>query len=181
MGQEPPIQPPTTPPPAGTFASDATTSEGQPLAEWWKRLVAAIIDGLIISIPAYILMGVFSFGMKATPEFDPATGAIVGAGMIASMIGTGLVLFLLGIAYYVYFHGSTGQTLGKKAMKIKVVDEATGAVIGYGRAFLRWAVALGLTMLCYIPGIIDGLWPLFDKKRQSFHDKAVKSVVIDLA
>jgi len=80
----------------------------------------------------------------------------------------------------VYFHGSTGQTLGKKVMKIQVVDEVTGATIGYARAFLRWAVAIVLFMLCYIPGIIDGLWPLFDKKRQSFHDKAAKSLVIEV-
>ena len=42
------------------------------------------------------------------------------------------------IAYYTYFEGGpTGQTIGKKALNITVVDVG-GGPIGYGRGFLRY-------------------------------------------
>jgi uncharacterized RDD family membrane protein YckC len=65
-------------------------------------------------------------------------------------------------------------------MDIQVRDLATGGPIGYGKAAARYFVGLALQMACYIPGIIDYLFPLWDEKRQAIHDKAAGSVVIDL-
>jgi uncharacterized RDD family membrane protein YckC len=36
-----------------------------------------------------------------------------------------------------------------------------------------------LFLACLVPGIIDALLPLWDPKRQSWHDKAVGTVVFD--
>lgn len=177
-GQQPPGQPPGAPPgPGGTVT-----------AEWWKRLVAYIIDVVIVSIPSYIVMAIFSVGMVSTAptlEMDPVTGQVVqtgGGGFVGFFAGflvAMLIIFVLGVAYFVYFHGSRGQTVGKMAMSIKVVKEDTGQLISYGEAFLRWLIAAVLWVVCYIPGIVDGLWPLWDDKRQALHDKVVKSLVID--
>ena len=49
--------------------------------------------------------------------------------------------------------------------------------VGYGKAFLRSLVAL-LLGYTVIVGILDVLWPLWDKKNQTLHDKAVGTVVL---
>ncbi len=156
--------------------------QGRPLAEWWKRVVAAIIDGIIISIPFYILTAIFSVGISSTVECDPVTGICEGGGgFIAGFFISWLIFMVLAIAYYVYFHGNEkGQTPGKMIMKIQVRDEATGGPLGYGKAALRWLVAGALGFLCGIGSLLDALWPLWDPKRQALHDKAVSTVVIDV-
>ena len=46
---------------------------------------------------------------------------------------------LLGLVYYTYLEGTeTGQTLGKKALGIRVIDLSAGGSIGFGRAFIRY-------------------------------------------
>ena len=89
--------------------------------------------------------------------------------------------FIIGAAYYVYFHGTTGQTLGKKVLNIKVVDMSTGGTIDYGRAFLRWLLpGAGTWVSCGLLPLIDGLWPLWDANRQALHDKIANTLVIDV-
>jgi hypothetical protein len=46
------------------------------------------------------------------------------------------------------------------------------------RALIRWAVAIGLTILLILPNLIDVLWPLWDSQQQALRDKAVGSIVI---
>lgn len=83
--------------------------------------------------------------------------------------------------------GPDGQTLGKRLLRIRVVDEATAAPIGPGRGLGRAAVPAALGLLVVVPAllpvgfllaILNGLWPLWDARRQTFHDKAVRSVVV---
>ncbi|HVF53144.1 MAG TPA: RDD family protein [Actinomycetota bacterium] len=171
-------QPPMYQPQAGP------QGPGGPLAEWWKRLVAAIVDGIIISIPSYIIMLVLGVGYANTAEvtIDPNTGQITsgGGGFLATMLISFAIILALGVAYYAYMNGVRGQTVGKILMKIKVVDENTGQVIGFGKGAIRYIVAGVLWMLCYIPGIVDSLMPLWDAKRQSIHDKVANSVVIEI-
>ena len=199
MSQQPPGPPPGQPPgqpvpPApgggapygGAGAGQPTDSQGRVLAHWWKRVVASLIDGVILSIPYWVISVVFSIGASSALECttDATTGITNcegGGGFIATFLITMLILFVVGIAYFIFFNGSErGQTPGKMVMKIQVRDEATGGSIGYGKAALRFIVAQVLIILCYISGIVDALFPLWDEKRQTLHDKAVNSLVIDL-
>jgi len=144
--------------------------------------VAAIIDGIIISIPFYILMTILGVGMANQVEIDPVTGeATGGGGLFAAFFLSWLLFMALAIAYYVYFHGNErGQTPGKMVMKIQLRDEATGGQVGYGKAALRWLVAGALGFLCGIGSLLDILWPLWDPKRQTLHDKAANTLVVDV-
>ncbi|HVE76415.1 MAG TPA: RDD family protein [Actinomycetota bacterium] len=197
MGQEPPAQPPMQPPPggaeptstAGGGVSYTAGAGGAPTkaTDWWKRLVAAIIDSVILGVVGNILGGIVFAGMFAgmgATEFDPETGQIENPGAIMGIIAAQgalmLALVVLGAAYYVIMHGLKGQTVGKMALKIKVVDEATGGPINYGIAFKRWLLpGLVGVITCGIFSLIDGLWPLWDPKGQAIHDKVAKTLVID--
>lgn len=82
-------------------------------------------------------------------------------------------LVFLGFAYAAYFTGTTGQTLGKILLALRVVDTA-GQPPGYLRAFVRAALgALGVLAA----GL--GLLPMaFDPARRALHDRAFRTRVI---
>jgi uncharacterized RDD family membrane protein YckC len=123
-------------------------------AGWWRRFFSALIDGIVLAIVQAILR------------------VLVGD---TGGISLGL---LVDIAYFTYFHGSTGQTPGDMALSIKVVDlrDGTGQPIGYGRAFIRW---LG-SILSAIPLFLGYFWMLWDPEKQTWHDKIAGSAVVDL-
>lgn len=160
---------------------------GGPVAtEWWKRLVAAIIDWLIVGIPSRIIGPILFSGMFSAPRItiDPNTGTIETGGFMGRMLAAqgalALMTIAIGAAYFIYFHGSSGQTIGKKLMAIKVVDIDSGNTIDYSKAFMRWLIpGLGAWVSCGLLPLLDGLWPLWDPKRQALHDKLASTLVID--
>jgi uncharacterized RDD family membrane protein YckC len=88
------------------------------------------------------------------------------------------IQFLLGLGYYIYFHGSpSGQTIGKKVMNIRVIGFEDGGPIGYGRAALRYVGSI----LSAIPCGLGYLWMLWDSEKQTWHDKFASSVVVPTA
>jgi uncharacterized RDD family membrane protein YckC len=94
-----------------------------------------------------------------------------------------LAVFLGIFAYYTVPHAKSGQTPGKKMMKIKVVRR-DGSPVSFGRALWRVIAYLvipsGLTLLCGgIPvGTLLFLWPFFDKENRAFHDLLADTWVI---
>ena len=195
--QPPQSPPPQQPPPPGGYGppppgygyqqqQQPMGPSGQPLSEWWKRLLAIIIDGLIIFVPIYVIFfGLVGTSFSRSVEVDPITGDITrGGGLLA---GAGLVymlaLFIVPTVYYAVLNGSDrGQTVGKMVLKIQVRDASNGGPIGVGRGFVRSLVTQALSFFtCGIGGILDGLWPLWDQRRQALHDKVANSVVVDAA
>jgi len=123
-----------------------------PRAGFWRRFLGALIDGLIVGIIDALL----TRAIHGTDTTD------------------GINLVLEGI-YATYFIGSPrGQTLGQMACRIRVVGIADGQPIGYQRAFARWLASLisGLALL------LGYLWMLWDREKQTWHDKLSGSVVV---
>jgi uncharacterized RDD family membrane protein YckC len=73
-----------------------------------------------------------------------------------------------------YRAGTTGQSLGKKVLNLRLVSEQTGEPIGPLMAFVRDICHIVDAIICYI----GFLFPLWDSKRQTLADKIVKTVVI---
>jgi len=139
-------------------------STGQ-LAEWGSRVGAALIDGLIIGAPTGIL---YFLGIILTSAGD--AGAVIGVLMIvaALVVYVGLLLWLI------YQEGSTGQTIGKRQMGIRLVGAQTGQPIGFGMALLRRISHVADSFACYI----GFLWPLWDERKQTFADKICNTLVV---
>jgi uncharacterized RDD family membrane protein YckC len=90
----------------------------------------------------------------------------------------GLLLLLGAFAYFAYFNGQ-GSTIGKRLLRIKVVDADTHGPIGAGRGAIRELVRFALTAFTLGIGLLlDGLRPLWNENHQSWHDAAAKSIVI---
>jgi uncharacterized RDD family membrane protein YckC len=128
-------------------------------AGWWRRVGAYLLDSLLVTVVVLVVGGVLY--------------ALIGdAGLVIAYV----LIFLGPFAYFTYFHGRPGgQTPGKSALGIRVRRE-DGGDLGYGRALARYAFTVVLSILV-IPLLIDYLWPLWDARNQSLHDKIAKSVV----
>jgi uncharacterized RDD family membrane protein YckC len=96
-----------------------------------------------------------------------------------------LISVLLYLVYGTVFCGSRrGQTVGMMAVGVRAVRDDTFERLGYPRAALR-ALTEGvlrslelLNPFLIVVWLIDVLYPIWDKKRQTLHDKAGGSVVL---
>ena len=121
-----------------------------PRAGFGERFLAWLIDTVILGLVGIVLV------------------------LVARSLGNALSIFL-GLAYYGYFEGSpSGQTVGKRAMNIRVIDFQTGQALGVGRALIRYVGKIVSGIVC----ALGYLWMLWDKEKQTWHDKIAVSVVV---
>jgi uncharacterized RDD family membrane protein YckC len=139
-----------------------------PYASVGRRFGAVFLDGLIFTIP---YAGWFIYMIAtAEAEGEPST---------AAMIGLVFALLWLTVGRVVYegvMLGRGGQTLGKRAMDVKVVtpegrDIRPGQA--WGRAVMRFVLDSCLSLINYLPA-------LFTKEKTAVHDMVVKTRVVDV-
>ncbi len=166
---------------------------GRPLGEWWRRLLAYLLDGLVIGIPTWLVVqlafttAIFSINLPTNcrgPNPAPNCGNEIFHRLAGPLIGAfavvGIVAFAVGALYFTLMIGSRrGQTVGMMALSIAVRDERRDESIGYGRAFVRWIVIVALGLLV-VPQLVDFLSPLWDRRQQAWHDHAAGSLVVDV-
>ena len=86
-----------------------------------------------------------------------------------------LATFAVPTYLYVSAIAKTGQTWGKAIVKLRIVGDADGQVIGWGRAIVRVLVSSMLSGAIFYLGY---LWMLWDDKSQTWHDKVANSIVV---
>jgi uncharacterized RDD family membrane protein YckC len=142
--------------------------DSEALADWWRRLVAFVLDLVVVGgavTLAWVILG-GDIPKAGTDDMDTARGLAV------AQLGGGLLYFGL------LNGGPRGQTLGKATLRIQVRDAVTGGPLGYPRGLARFAI-VWVFLYLRVLAVIDGAWALFDPRRQTWHDKIVRSVVLD--
>ncbi|MBL7159198.1 signal peptidase I [Candidatus Microgenomates bacterium] len=138
------------------------------------RLIAAIIDGAIVAVPAVILFFIYIFVIN--PSLSGNLSNIFQDESrfetLSSWFET--IYFVLFIAYSTYMLGRYGATFGKKNQRLTVVS-SDYKTIGYGRALVRESIGKFVSSLILNIGY---LWLIIDKKRQGWHDKISKTLVV---
>ena len=139
-------------------------------ASWGRRLAALLVDASCSARDrrvALVAAGMPADGAATTAIRDGETLLVI-------------VLFVIPKAIYdTALIGSRNQTFGKMALRDQGRRRrrprrrsATHARSGAGsRPRACWA-------LFTVPAILDHLWPLRDRRRQAFHDKFARSVVV---
>lgn len=185
--------PPPYPPQPGWRPNPYASSPMDPtLAEAWQRLVARLLDGLVLSLimsPLLIVFLVWYF--RQLPDLVPADpdqpvpvdkllhleGRLLGVSLLM-----GLAVSVIAFGYDWFQHAKWGQTIGKRIMKIKVVMVAERARPTGGAAAKRAAVYALVPQVPFVGGffgLINELWLLWDKPhRQCLHDKAARTIVV---
>jgi uncharacterized RDD family membrane protein YckC len=153
--QQPPQETPAaTPPPPPAQPAYAPQGPSGPRANFGQRFLAYLIDVAIYFVLYLILW------------------AIVGQ-TLASLLAA--IVFL---GYFAYFEGGPrGQTPGKRVLGIRVVDFNTGGPIGYGRGVVRYLGRIVSGIVC----LLGYFWMLWDREKQTWHDKIATTVVVPVA
>lgn len=84
-----------------------------------------------------------------------------------------IMLFVVFTAYFVWMNGMYGATVGKMVMKLKITKE-NGAKISYSDALVR-EITSYLSFVVLFLGYLNVIW---DKKKQGWHDKIAKTLVV---
>lgn len=141
-------------------------------AGFWIRLLALIIDGIILGVIGGVATAVFGgAALVSLPSEPTAETTSIFAGLFGAMQ---FLIWAIQIAYFVGLTGVYGATVGKMVLGLKVVD-TNGQKIGFGKAALREIIGK------WISGLVFGLgylWVAFDEKKQGWHDKIAGTIVI---
>jgi uncharacterized RDD family membrane protein YckC len=133
------------------------------LAKWSTRFWAWVIDFIIVSIAIEIIFAIAyaPLAFNQGVQNNPGLGAVRFA-----------VQSLLFFAYWTYFESTTGQSIGKKLLKIKTTDLAGNvpdirnvAIQSFGKAFL-------------LPIDVFFGWIFTNDKRQRLFNRASDTIVI---
>ncbi|GAB7049638.1 RDD family protein [Catenuloplanes indicus] len=161
------------------------------LAPFGERLAAYLIDTVVLGAAAMIytipLIIYVTSQALAMIRPDGTTDPEAAPGYFASVFISFGVAFVLGLLlsylYHVEFVLRSGQTLGKRFLKLHIVrvGQLPGQGISRGDAVKRWGATIGMGM---VPGgpYLDGLWQLWDKPwQQCLHDKAASTTVVKVS
>jgi uncharacterized RDD family membrane protein YckC len=160
-------------PPQAVVRDVADPAAGIALADRGTRLGAAILDGLIFGLMVYLpLFGgaVFEAVAQAAPG-QRSGGAGIGIGMALALIGFGAWLWLT-----IKSLRANGQSIGKKACRIKVVRR-DGSAVSLSRVIWLRNVLNILIGLIPFYGFIDALF-IFGDARRCVHDHIADTIVI---
>jgi uncharacterized RDD family membrane protein YckC len=140
---------------------------GAPLASWGRRAGGWFVD-LLVYIGALIATFVFALATESS-----------GSGGVNAIAGLVIfVVWFLGPTIYAWLMvGAWGQTLGKMAVGIKVVQSSDAGRVSYLRALGRAASTWLLSLLVF-PILLAYLWPLWDRRNQTLYDKMAGTIVV---
>jgi uncharacterized RDD family membrane protein YckC len=155
-------------PPSARGTIDLRT--GFMLAGWWRRFGQVFADTVILVAPSLLVFSLFD-------EWD------------GFVIGSLVALCAQGVYFVKFLSGVRGQTLGNRVAASRVRDANTGKRITGMQAFRRWAfVALYAAFVLgpypvgqvafYVAVLVDCLFPLWDPRKQTLHDKFAGTIVV---
>lgn len=122
-------------------------------APLWRRLAAALYDGLLLialwlAAGLVLVVGADLAGTRASPRFVQG------------------YLFLVSFLFFGWFWTHGGQTLGLRAWRLRV-SMSDGTPLRWPAAMLRFVLSVPSWML----GGLGLLWSVVDSQRQSAHDR----------
>jgi len=151
-------------------------------ALWSTRVLGFLIDSVFVLLAIGVLLGaaaVLGIGIAGLGAGLHAGGLRhLGGAPCCCLLGLfPLASLAIGLYNKVYLVAQRGSSIGQGIVKVRVVD-AQGNLLTTGMALVRLLVHVALG---FVPlgSLIDLLWPLWDERRQTLHDKAVGAYVIN--
>jgi uncharacterized RDD family membrane protein YckC len=131
-------------------------------AGFWVRVGAAIIDTLLLSLILLpVLTAVYGSAYWSSDRLIQGP-----ADFLVTWVAPAIAVVLFWIARQ--------ATPGKMALGVRIVDAATGGKPRSGQLVLRY---LGY-YIAMLPLFIGILWVAFDPRKQGWHDKIARTVVV---
>ena len=162
--------------PIATGGSAAAGGDTGRYAGFWLRLVAAIIDGLILGIPFAFIVGMTMISAIPTlmhVDHENPNPMVLMATILPRIFFILLLVLVVSWLYWALTESSQWQaSLGKKALGLYVTD-LSGSRLSFGKASGRFFAGRGLGMVPYLGGLyylVDCIMAGFTEKKQALHD-----------
>jgi uncharacterized RDD family membrane protein YckC len=145
------------PPPTPTPQPNANDKYfGYELARRRERLLATLIEGIIIVVTFLLIFG------DLLGQSDPYSfGSIVGGAILSAILGA-------------IFYPMWGGNLGHKIMGLKVISAENGIIQSNAKTGAIREALKSIFSIVFIPVV----WLLWDDNRQNLYDKVVKTYVV---
>jgi uncharacterized RDD family membrane protein YckC len=145
-------------------AVSGTPSAGANVHVTGRRVVATIVDGVVLGIVFVVMSMLFGSSSAAGGEVN------------ASLSGLPFLIYLVVVfAYYILMEGYLGQSVGKMALGIKVIREDDGGVPGVGAAAIRTVLRIVDGFFFYLVAFIS---VLASGKNQRLGDMLAHTLVV---
>lgn len=164
------------PPPAWSDRQQVAIAEFGPPGGFWIRFVAYLLDALVLSIAAAIIVGAIIVIVLLSDESldDSKDSAFIIGWIVVGVLAT----IVIGWLYEALLTSSRyGATLGKQALGLRIV-RADGAQLSFGRATARHFLKVMITPL--VPFAIGYLMAAFTNRKRALHDFLADTLVIRL-
>ena len=136
-------------------------------SHWIIRLIAFIIDSIIIAIPSYIIWFIITLAIV----FSPASFvAIYGLSLLFPFI-----FGIIEVLYFAILDSAWGATIGKRVMGLQV-QTVNGARVDFGKAFIR-----NISKIYWLLLLLDwilGLVTAGSDRRQKYTDRVAGTTVV---
>jgi uncharacterized RDD family membrane protein YckC len=149
-----------------TASAPSATAEATNYGGFWIRVVAFILDAIIIGVVATALSPLLGLG----PMVDTSTEA----GAVRVNYTANAVSTLLGLVYFIGFWAWRGQTPGMIPFRLRVIRASDGSKPDWVVGLLRY-VGLIISLVVLFIGVI---WAAFDSRKQGWHDKIAGTLVV---
>jgi uncharacterized RDD family membrane protein YckC len=134
-----------------------------------QRVLGGLVDYVLPGIGGGIIAGIGGVVAGAA-----GSGGVAVFGALLTFVG-----YVAAFGFMVWnswiVQGKTGQSLGKKWQKLRLISEVTGQIPGVGQTILRYILHTVDTAPCLI-GVFA---PLFTPKKQTFSDMIMKTLVVN--
>jgi uncharacterized RDD family membrane protein YckC len=142
---------------------------------FWRRFWAYMVDKFILYLISLILflIGLFAMGLGGASPWTVVTTGNLPRGTGFFMALYLVTAFLTDMVYFIWFHGTIGQTLGKRLLGLRLI-RSSGEKMTLGIAFLRWVGSLISGLFVFL-GFI---WIAIDHRKQGWHDKIAATLVV---
>ena len=174
---QPPLPPPPNPYPS-TPGWGASPEYVPPpaYAGFWIRVLASIIDSIVL-VPFYIPLAIRMVDRMNITSSTSFSSMDFGR-MSGDLIGWALALQLVRYLYEFLMIGQWNATVGKFALGIRV-RQTDGSPATWREAALRPVLELVIGVLgISLATLLDDLWMLWDKQKQTLHDKVAGTIVV---
>ena len=182
-----------------------TTPDGEPLAGWWPRVGAPLLDSLILT-PVLLLAG-WPFLHRVWGGYMDFLGRAVRASQAGGpppdptdvmnrflwpLLGFAAISLAGNLVYNAGFLKWRQATPGKLIVGLRVRLRERPGAMSWGTVVLRWLgqnwyalpVLVPLTVVPFLGSavsfypLLDDLWPLWDERNQAVHDKLARTNVV---
>ncbi|WP_149536150.1 RDD family protein [Siccirubricoccus phaeus] len=145
-----------------SYGTRPVDSPGMVLAGFWRRVLAQFID-VLWTLPLSLAMGLL--------------GSLLRGGGEAPLLSELLQNVIIGLVVLIFWAGRQA-TPGKWVLGLRIVAAEDGGHVPIGRLVARY---LGY-IVSALPLCLGFLWMLWDSRRQGWHDKLARTLVVrDLA